>query len=303
MKTGIKSPPKSSISNPALLGQAIAKARRQAKLTQKELCQKTGIAYSTLTKIERGVIRKPNIFIVLRIAQITGLNVEELLNVPAITTSPHPPTEIKHTPAPPDQEIKKEVEFVYFDLHQVLINSTMGSFFRFLAAQTGQPLEKLENLCRHLDLNLYLGKVSHLEFNRILEKELQSPPIDFLDFYRTHAHVNQEVLDVFNLIAKNHRVGLLTNAWQGNVATLIEHQIIPVKYDVIVDSSEIGLIKPYKEIYKYAQKQAQLPPNKILLIDDRLINVYAARAHGWQAITFDRSKGDLKSQVQKMVDF
>ena len=303
MKTGTKFPPKSSISNPALLGRAIAKARRQAKLTQKELCQKAGIAYSTLTKIERGVIRKPNIFIVLRIAQITGLNVEELLNVPAVNTSPHPPSGIKHAPTPSDQEIKKEVEFVYFDLHQVLINSVMGSFFRFLAAQTGQPIEKLESLCRHLDLNLCLGKVSHLEFNRILEKELQVPPIDFLDFYRTHIHVNQEALDVFNLISKNHRVGLLTNAWPGNVATLIEHQIIPVKYDVIVDSSEVGLVKPCKEIYKYAQKQAQLPPNKILLIDDRLINVYAARAYGWRAITFDRSKGGLKSQAQKMVDF
>ena len=39
---------------PVSLGKAIAEARRACDLTQQELCAQTGIAYSTLTKIERG---------------------------------------------------------------------------------------------------------------------------------------------------------------------------------------------------------------------------------------------------------
>ena len=44
------------------LGKVLATARRKCALTQQQLCSQTGIAYSTLTKIERGAIKKPNVF-------------------------------------------------------------------------------------------------------------------------------------------------------------------------------------------------------------------------------------------------
>jgi len=41
------------------LGQRLQKARQNAGLTQQELCQKAGLSYSTLAKIERGAIKAP----------------------------------------------------------------------------------------------------------------------------------------------------------------------------------------------------------------------------------------------------
>ncbi len=64
------------------LGGKLQLARKRAGLTQQELCQKAGLSYSTLAKIERGAIKSPSVFTVAAIANATGVKLEELLNIP-----------------------------------------------------------------------------------------------------------------------------------------------------------------------------------------------------------------------------
>ena len=45
------------------LGRRLQEARKKANFTQQELCQKAGLSYSTLAKIERGAIKSPSIFL------------------------------------------------------------------------------------------------------------------------------------------------------------------------------------------------------------------------------------------------
>ena len=61
------------------LGKRLQLARKRAGLTQQQLCQKAGLSYSTLAKIERGAIRSPSVFTVAAIAQATGTPQEDLL--------------------------------------------------------------------------------------------------------------------------------------------------------------------------------------------------------------------------------
>ena len=60
-----------------------------------------------------------------------------------------------------------------------------------------------------------------------------------------------------------------------------------VAYDAIIDSSEVGAIKPESKIYELATKKAGCPPNEILLIDDARTNLMAAEKHGWHVLWFD----------------
>ena len=55
------------------LGLRLQKARKAAGLTQQELCQKSGLSYSTLAKIERGAIKSPSIFTIHQIAMVLNL--------------------------------------------------------------------------------------------------------------------------------------------------------------------------------------------------------------------------------------
>lgn len=62
-----------------LLGKKIKKLRQKNNLTQEKLAIKAGIPYTTLTKIESGVIKKPAVQTVVKIAEALGVKVEDLI--------------------------------------------------------------------------------------------------------------------------------------------------------------------------------------------------------------------------------
>ena len=50
----------------------------------------------------------------------------------------------------------------------------------------------------------------------------------------------------------------------------MQKELVPnINYSVIIDSSEVHMKKPDKDIYELAQKKAGVLPSEILLIDDR----------------------------------
>lgn len=288
--------------NPAALGKAIAAARRACGLTQQELCEQTGIAYSTLTKIERGAIKKPNVFTVLQIAQISGLRVEDLLGGAAARppANPHPPSRTATVaPSPPAAGIK----FVYFDLHEVLVNSVYA-MMPFIAAKAGQPLDKVENLFLRFDKGLCLGKLSAEEFDRLLSEEMNCPGLKQADLYLQHVKADQRVIGVLEQLRGVCRIGLLTNAFPGEVEELTTRGIIPDDFDVVVDSSAIGKVKPERDIYEHAQRAAGVEAAEILLIDDRLINIVAAEACGWQGLRLNEAaRVNLRGRLGELLNF
>jgi len=61
------------------LGQKIKALRNKLGLSQDEFARKADVPYTTLTKIETGVIKKPSVFVVNKIAKILKVDIEELL--------------------------------------------------------------------------------------------------------------------------------------------------------------------------------------------------------------------------------
>lgn len=48
-------------------------------LSQEDFAQKSGVKYTTLTKIESEVIKTPSVVIMAKIAKALGVSIEELL--------------------------------------------------------------------------------------------------------------------------------------------------------------------------------------------------------------------------------
>jgi DNA-binding XRE family transcriptional regulator len=61
------------------LGQKIKKLRQKLELSQDDFARKADVPYTTLTKIETGVIKKPSVFVVSKIAKALGVSIEDLL--------------------------------------------------------------------------------------------------------------------------------------------------------------------------------------------------------------------------------
>jgi len=61
------------------LGKKIKSFRLKLELSQDEFARKADIPYTTLTKIETGVIKKPSVFVMAKIAKALGVSIEDLL--------------------------------------------------------------------------------------------------------------------------------------------------------------------------------------------------------------------------------
>ncbi len=61
------------------LGQKIKKFRQKLGLYQDDFARKADVPYTTLTKIETGVIKKPSVFVVSKIAKALDISLENLL--------------------------------------------------------------------------------------------------------------------------------------------------------------------------------------------------------------------------------
>jgi len=61
------------------LGQKIKKLRQKLGLSQDDFARKADVPYTTLTKVETGIIKKPSVFVVSKIAKALKVDIEELI--------------------------------------------------------------------------------------------------------------------------------------------------------------------------------------------------------------------------------
>ena len=61
------------------LGKKIKKLRTGLGLSQDKLARRADVPYTTLTKIETGVIKKPSVYVVAKIAKALNISIEELI--------------------------------------------------------------------------------------------------------------------------------------------------------------------------------------------------------------------------------
>ena len=80
--------------------------------------------------------------------------------------------------------------------------------------------------------------------------------------------------------------GILSNMGE-DVLTNIKKEFdwLP-RFDVLVWSYQINLVKPDPAIYKHLLKELRTRPEETLFLDDKLVNVRAARALGIKALEF-----------------
>jgi len=61
------------------IGENIKKYQIKQGLSQEYFAKKSGVKYTTLTKIDSGVIKKPLGLVMAKIAEALGVNIEELI--------------------------------------------------------------------------------------------------------------------------------------------------------------------------------------------------------------------------------
>lgn len=262
------------------LGRRLQEARVQSGLTQQALCQKAGLSYSTLTKIERGAIKSPSIFTIQSIASALGLGLDELMGnaVSAKQVKKH--------------QSKSGISFVYFDINGCLVRFYQRAFTE-LAEATDVSADVIETTFWHYNDQVCRGDMSMDEFNKLFAKALGIPSVNWIEYYLAAIDPIPVMHELVEWAADNYRIGLLTNIMPGFITAMRGRKLIPdVHYDVIIDSSETHAIKPEAQMYELATQKAGVAPNEILFVDDSRMNLMAAEKQGWRVLWFDDYRPD-----------
>lgn len=258
------------------LGRQLQKARQAAGLTQQELCQRAGLSYSTLAKIERGAIKSPSVFTIQSIASALGTTLNDLVGL----ATPQTATPLK-------VRSQRGVRFVYFDINGCLVRFFHRAFSR-LAEDSGAPADIIETVFWHYNDAVCRGDVSLADFNKILGERLGIDNLDWEQYYLDGVDPIHEMHDLVTWTAEHYYVGLLSNIMPGFIDDMLQRGLLPaVQYDHIIDSSVVRAIKPEDEIYQIAQDRAGVGPKEILLVDDSRSNLMAAERMGWHVLWFD----------------
>lgn len=112
----------------------------------------------------------------------------------------------------------------------------------------------------------------------------------FIDYWFVNdSRIDSAVLDaVLEIRRRGDRVYLATNQEHMRAAYLMEDMGLREKVDGIFYSASLGYQKPSTEFYSLVTQATSVAPESIVLIDDTVENVRAARTAGWSAVHWQK---------------
>ena len=149
------------------------------------------------------------------------------------------------------------------------------------------------------------GKLTGLGYWQKLLREAGLPPDHAEELNRWDGRlwaVQNPVMVAWQLALKQRglKTAILSNIGD-DVYASVEREFAWIhRFDVLVWSYQLGIAKPDPAIYRYTLSELGTRPEETLFIDDKLVNVEAARALGILAIEFvsvERLREELIAQA------
>lgn len=92
-----------------------------------------------------------------------------------------------------------------------------------------------------------------------------------------------QMLEMVRRCRRRHLTGLLTNNFVGSAASAGGTEVLSL-FDVVVQSSEVGVRKPDRRFYEIACERAGVSPTEVVFLDDLGVNLKPAREMGMTTI-------------------
>jgi FMN phosphatase YigB (HAD superfamily) len=185
--------------------------------------------------------------------------------------------------------MKPPIKFVYFDVGGVILE--WHGLIEIIAKRYNKSVDKVWKAFGIYDPHSNLGKITPQELWLGMCRELKIPNGEIVDFSSLAMQTFSPILETHEFVrnlSQHLPVGILSNIHFGFYKHCLQHGHIPnIKFSAVVESCEIGLVKPEKEIFLHAQRLVKVQPENILFIDDYEENIRGAKAAGWQAILFE----------------
>ena len=113
--------------------------------------------------------------------------------------------------------------------------------------------------------------------------------------------IDTELVEYIRELNKCHRVYLLSNAIGSFIGNILEENSLYSLFDDMFISSDIHLIKPDEDYFRYCLERIGAEPSQCIFTDDNIKNIEGARRVGITGIHY-KSFSDYKEKLTEILE-
>ena len=183
------------------------------------------------------------------------------------------------------------MQTIIFDMHGVIMKEPNGNLMPFV--NQSHPHKTVDDIYAFWT-EASLGKITSHEYLRTIGfegdlYELEKAYLDTLEF-------DEEFIKCANMLKKRYRLALLSNDVSEWNLYIRKKFVLDKYFDVIVISGDVGMKKPFTDIFEYTLQQLSQPASECLFIDDRPVNLMPAAELGIKPILYNQAVVDYKGE-------
>lgn len=197
------------------------------------------------------------------------------------------------------------IKFIYFDFGAVLVN--YDDVFQKVTKDFDIKMTDFMEFYQTFVKDMDIGKCDVNIFWNECVRKFNLKNVNDYDLAKSWVSNYKIIRPIHNLIFSligKVGIGIISNIpaeiwWAAKEAKWVPD----IKYDEIILSSDVGVVKPDRKIYEMAQeKLTGINPNEILFVDDKLENLIEPNLMGWKTVCFDQwNLENGVSQINKLL--
>ena len=181
-----------------------------------------------------------------------------------------------------------QIDLIIFDLFGVVFNKGLESSIDSLVAVLNRPEQEISKVYRRWEKDFDLGKIGEEEFWEKVNNYLGT-------FVRSHTLSNivisayrpkRDTLQLAQFLKRKNKIVVYSNYRREWFNRLDNQFNISVEFDQIHISSDIGFLKPDKNVFDFICDQHKVKINNIVLIDDEFENISSLVKLGGNGVLF-----------------
>ena len=183
------------------------------------------------------------------------------------------------------------IKAIIFDFYGVVCSEIGSPWYKRLSSQ-----ETISDLKEKYDIPSNLGKISEKEFFAGISKAIGSNGETVRGEWINSAVINKDLINLITDLKTKYKVALCSNTQPKLFRDLLRENDMEKLFDIIVSSSEIGIMKPNPEIFEHTLNELEMIPDEVIFIDDRSENVEGAESVGIKSFVYfnnDQLKKEL----------
>lgn len=130
------------------------------------------------------------------------------------------------------------------------------------------------------------GQIDMDSFFELLGSLSGQDSVSIKEEFKSVSKINHDVLDIISKLKSEYSIGLLSNAESKHLREILQNNYLEKYFDEIIISSEVGYIKPSKEIFDVMLNRMNLSASEVVFIDDSRSHIEGAEKSGIKGIQF-----------------